>query len=328
SSAADVHGEDTPGADITDTDTQGENTPDASSPIDPWTYQRILGKGVDVDWCKTKHGMENYSSRMVDDFKAAGVSHVRIRIKDDADEQLLSLLDRQVSDCLSRGIIPVIAYQADYMKNSPDSENIQRVAQWWTTVAEHFQNVSYLVSFDLIIEVTDELNKQPDTLNEIYEKLVSAVRKTNPKRIIMISPRYRSDASYLNDLKIPSEAGGYLMAEWHFYAAGPSKDNEKKMWTTGKDEEKQLIVNKVNTALEWQKKNNIPTWVGAWMPGNYNDGNDYSVSEQTVFAAFMTQTLSDAGIPFAINADTHFYDSEKNIWIEDMQPVFKAVFSN
>ena len=34
------------------------------------------------------------------------------------------------------------------------------------------------------------------------------------------------------------------MAEWHFYASGPDKINEKKLWTTGTDAEKKLITDK------------------------------------------------------------------------------------
>lgn len=78
--------------------------------------------------------------------------------------------------------------------------------------------------------------------------------------------------------------------------------------------------------MQWQKANNIPTWVGAWMPGDYNDGNNYTVDEQVTFAKFMTKSLSDAQIPFDVNSDTKFYDRENNKWIQKMQPVFKAIF--
>ena len=61
------------------------------------------------------------------------------------------------------------------------------------------------------------------------------------------------------------------------------------------------------------------------MPGNYNEGNTYTVDEQVAFASYMTQSLTDAGIPFAINADSHFYDREQHKWLEDMQPVFMAM---
>ena len=297
-----------------------------STPIDPFVYQQMLGKGMDVDWCKTAAGKSLYNAEVPKDFKDAGISHVRIRVKDAATEELLALLDRQVRDCLAAGLIPIIAYQADELKNDPSDKNLQQVEAWWKTVAEHFQDTSFLLSFDLIIEVTDALKNEPDRLNEIYERLVSAVRETNPERIIMISPRMRSDAAYLQDLEIPSASNGYLMAEWHFYASGPSRESPRKLWTVGTAEEKALVQEKIDLALQWQEDTGIPTWVGAWMPGNYNDGDDYTIAEQAVFAAFVTQALTDAGIPFAVNADSHFYDREQNTWLDHMQPVFSAIY--
>ena len=80
--------------------------------------------------------------------------------------------------------------------------------------------------------------------------------------------------------------------------------------------------------LFWQKETDIPTWVGAWMPGNYNEGNTYTVQEQVAFSAFMTEALTQANIPFAIKSDTKFYDRETNQWIAEMQPVFRTIFSN
>lgn len=49
-----------------------------TQPIDPWDYQKLLGKGMDVDWCKTPKGMQYYSETACKDFRAAGISHVRI----------------------------------------------------------------------------------------------------------------------------------------------------------------------------------------------------------------------------------------------------------
>ncbi|MGN0482812.1 MAG: glycoside hydrolase family 5 protein [Lachnospiraceae bacterium] len=299
---------------------------DGSQPISPWEYQKLLGKGMDVDWCKTAQGMKYYSEKACKNFKASGVKHVRIRIKDTISDKLLTTLDKQVSDCLKNGLIPIIAYQADEFKNAPTEENIQKVVSWWNTVANCYKDTSYRLAFDLLIEATDALNKQPEKLNEIYERIVTEVRKTNPNRIIMISPRLRSDAAYLSELKIPTQHNGYLMAEWHFYASGPSKTNARKLWTTGTAAEKKLITDKIDLAVKWQKENNVPTWVGAWMAGNYNDGNDYTVSEQVKFATFMVQQLTKAGIPFAVNSDTKFYDRQKNVWIDSMRPLFQCIY--
>lgn len=299
---------------------------DGSQPIDPWQYQKLLGKGMDVDWCKTSQGMNSYNAKVTNHFKLSGVNHVRIRIKDTISDKLLTTLDKQISDCLENGVIPVIAYQADEFKNAPTEDNIQKVVSWWSTIANRYKDTSYLLAFDLLIEATDALNKQPEKLNEIYERIVTEVRKTNPNRIIMISPRLRSDAAHLSELKIPTQHNGYLMAEWHFYASGPSKTNDRKLWTTGTEAEKKLITDKIDLALAWQKANNVPTWVGAWMAGNYNEGNDYSIEEQVTFATFMVEQLTNAGIPFSVNSDTKFYDRKKNAWIANMIPLFQCIY--
>lgn len=303
-----------------------KNKVDGKTPIKPLDYQKILGKGMDVDWSKTSQGRKYYNEQTVIEFKKAGISHVRIRVKDKADEALFQYLDQQIDDCLKHGLIPIIAYQADEFKNKPTQKNIDKVVKWWGDVAKRYKDKSFLLSFDLLIEATDALNKQPEKLNDIYEQLVTEIRKTNPKRIIMMSPRLRSDATYLSELKVPTNHNYYMMAEWHFYAAGPSKTTERKLWTIGTKEEKDKILDKIKIALEWQKETGIPTWVGAWMPGNYNEGNDYTIKEQVAFAQFMTESLIEGNIPFAVNSDTKFYNRKTNQWIKEMQPVFRAIY--
>lgn len=302
------------------------STENTYCPISPWSYQKLLGKGMDVDWSKTKEGREYYNTKGVEDFSKAGISHVRIRISEDIGDELLRGLDQQISDCLANGIIPIIAYQADYFKNNPDDKNIEKVTEWWGTIAQRYKDYPYELSFDLLIEASDALNKQSEKINELFESVTSKIRETNPNRIIMISPRMRSDPVYLNELKIPSDHNGYIMAEWHFYASGPSKTNEKKLWTTGTEAEKQLIQDKIDVALKWQSSTQIPTWVGAWMAGNYNDGNDYTVSEQIEFASFVCNALEKAKIPFAINSDTKFYNRETNEWKTEMIPLRNTIF--
>lgn len=299
-----------------------------NTPISPAQYQAMLGKGIDVDWSKTGAGRKNYSEAAVKNFKKANIQHVRIRVKDSTSAELFQSLDRQINDCLNNGLIPVLAYQANEFKNSVSEESMSKAVAWWKETAEHYKDYSYLLAFDLLIECSDALNKQPEKLNEYIEKAVSEIRVSNPQRILIMSPRVRSDAAYLNDLKIPTQANGYMMAEWHFYASGPSKENQRKLWTTGTKKEKGLINEKINLALAWQKKTGIPTWVGAWMAGNYNDGNDYSIEEQVKFAHYMVTQLEAAKIPFAVNSDTKFYNRETNTWVKKMLPLRYCIFTS
>jgi hypothetical protein len=280
---------------------------------------------MDVDWVKTGQGKQFYNVQMVKDFKQIGLSHVRIRIKDDADAALLQHLEKVVTDCLEADLIPVIAYQGAEFKGKPTAENLNKIVEWWITVSDAFKKYPAKLSFDLMIEVTEALNKEPEVLNQLYDKTVTAIRKTNPTRLIFISPILRSAPEHLKDLKIPTDHNHYLMAEWHFYASGPDKTNEVKKWTTGTEAEKEIIRAKIKTAFDWQQQTGVYSWVGAWMPGNYVKGNDYTVQEQVVFAHFVTCELTKAKIPFAVNSDTKFYDRETNQWIKEMRPVLDEI---
>ena len=64
------------------------DTAHAAAPIDPLAYQQMLGKGMDVDWCKTTAGMSLYHPDVPKDFKQAGISHVRIRVKDEVKQMV------------------------------------------------------------------------------------------------------------------------------------------------------------------------------------------------------------------------------------------------
>ena len=317
-------GEGRPAAPATSLLPPGSPAP-AATPIAPAEYARLLGRGMDVDWAKTAQGMAAYRAEDAVAFKRRGFSHVRIRVKADATPAFLQHLDRVIADCLRAGLIPVLAYQGDAFKANPTPENMAKVVQWWGTVARRYRQVSPLLSFDILIEVTGPLSRQPETLNALYEQVVAEIRRSNPTRIIFISPRARSDPERLSELRIPTQANGYLMAEWHFYAAGPSPTNPQKRWTTGTPAEKRLVEQKIAAALAWQRQTGLYTWVGAWMPGDYNHGNHYSVAQQVQFATFVACRLDAAHIPFAVNSDTKFYDREAHRWLPQMAPVVDAV---
>ena len=127
------------------------------------------------------------------------------------------------------------------------------------------------------------------------------------------------------------------MAEWHFYAAGPSRNNKKKLWTTGTAGEKRLIRDRINTAIAWSRRTGIPTWVGAWRANRYPKnthefladgapaGGEYSPEEQLVFARFVANNLQQAGIPYAVNSDSKFFDRKNNRWYASMGRVLDAI---
>ncbi len=303
----------------------GEDSLD--TPISPEDYAAALGKGFDVNWVKSASQAGYYSVELLQQIKERGFKHIRLRTNLESPTEFINISCPIVQDCLDNDMYPIISFGGHMLEENPDSTNIANFVNWWRTVAQFYKNYSHRVTFDLLIEISGQLADEPETLNDIYEQTVAAIRESNPTRIVFLSPRKLSNPFYLHELRIPSTANGYLMWEWHFYAGGPSRTNRTKLWTTGTPEERKLITDKVDSALAWVERTGFPSWVGAWMPSNYNGGNDYTVPEQTVFASFLTRQLDNANVPFALNAIQQFnnYLDGTIEWKQELRPVLDAV---
>ena len=344
------------GCDKQDTSTTTDSGSSNSTIIDPYSYQKMLKTGMDVDWLKTEKG-RYWAQRSHDEgvnvpklFKERGLSHVRLRIKEDilssaisndTGKTLIQELDAIVDDCLEADIIPIIAYQASDFKDNPDDDEVlEGVVKWWESVATRYKEKSHKIAYDIVIETTGAVKKRNDRLNLLYKKVAQAVHAIDEKRIVIVAANKISNPYNLKDLVVP-EPSDYIMAEWHFYAAGPNKDHPTKRWTTGTKEEQEMITNRVDTAVEWSKEHHVATWVGAWMANNYNKagdkgatlddgapaGGEYSVDEQVQIATFISKTLQKSEVPYAVNSDTKFFNRETNEWYGSMKKVLDAMIA-
>ena len=106
------------------------------------------------------------------------------------------------------------------------------------------------------------------------------------------------------------------MAEWHFFASGPSINPEsKKFWVNGRtQEQRDNVLVPIQTAYDWSQSTGYSTWVGAWMTGNYNAGHDYNIVKQIEFGSFLARSLKEKGIKWSLNAGKHFYDYRETKW--------------
>ncbi len=314
-----------------------------SIPLAPTQYQKMLRVGMDVDWAKTRSGRvaamkaHKRGINVPALFKARGFDHVRIRIREDVldtkpsaitQRRLLDEITILVNDCLKAGITPILAYRLDALKHDPNNNKIlAHEVVWWKTIATRFRGYSYQLAYDLVIEPAKKIKKYNDRLNLYYKKANKVIHSIDPKRIVIVAANKISNPYELKNLIVPTPSD-YVMAEWHFYAAGLKLNHPKKQWTTGTAFEKKLIDDKIKVALDWSRHTGIKTWVGAWMPTNYNkkgtrnrkasdgspDGGDHVMAEQIHFATYMSRSLQRAGIPFAINSDTKYFNRETNQW--------------
>ena len=219
--------------------------------------------------------------------------------------------------------MPIIAYQADEYKKDPSTGNEKEVVNWWVAVAHYFGQSSPLLGFDLIYEPSDKLNHNHVSLNRVYDKTIRTVHAIDPQRMIFIAPRLRAAPEDLPDLKLPPQSQNTVLAQWHIFPWGPLKNNGKYPWTSGTAAEKAAIRARINTAIHWQQKTGHVSWVGGWSPGE-TIRNAPSAS-QMAFARFMACELKKAKIPYAINADTQFYDGEEGAWRPALEPLLTTM---
>ena len=306
----------------------------STSPIAPYDMVKRMGTGVDATWSEVPRKIADYTSQATAEFARKGFRHVRLRVAKDPASDTWVYLDGQIRDALDNGMIPIIANQSHAFENDPNPDTQAEWVQWWADMAEHYKDYPYELMFDLIVEIAarSPLSGEPvDQLNEAYEQAVSAIRNTggnNRERIIIFSAPKRSDPTRMHLLKIPSQGNGYLIGEFHEgYASGPSPDPENPhYYWDGTDAEIALISNRVDAAMEWSEATGIPVWEGAWMPGNYNKGNDYDIDRQIAFATDFIGVLNARGIPHSVNATKKFYDVSANTWTE-LEPVVDHIIS-
>lgn len=127
-------------------------------PLTAARYAQQLGVGMDVDWARTERGIREFDPLVVRDFKAKGLTHVRIRVAGAPTEARLIHLRKLVEACEYYGVIPIIAYQADAYKTDPSASHEKELINWWSVVARYFGQTSPLLGFDLIYEPADKLN--------------------------------------------------------------------------------------------------------------------------------------------------------------------------
>ena len=298
-----------------------------------YEYQKKLRTGINVNWALFKKEIRFYSEKVPKDFKQKGFDTVRLRfdfyecrknkktgiyiIKPFfySKTAYLKYIRKIINDSLKNHLNVVLAYGACKFKLNPSKENERELINNWKLVAETFKTLPYNVSYNLIIEPGKKLNKKINLLNDFYKKAYSTIRNIDKHRILIWGPTKRSNPRFLSKTWYP-ENDSYIIAEWHMYAAGPKPDYRR------------TIPLKTKIAYEWSIKHHIPIWVGAWMPGNYNHGDTYSINEQIKFSKYMIEYLKKYHIPFAINADQQFYNIRTKKWKKDRLPVLNIIIND
>ncbi len=193
----------------------------SSEPVPGFMRGINLGNGLDApnegEWGVTLKP-EHFSMA-----KAAGLDHVRLPVRFSAhaakdapyaiEEALLKRVDWAVEQAHANGLSIIIdLHHYEELMKQP-KEHADRLVGMWQQIAERYKNAPETVAFELINEPCDALHS-PE-LNAIHEKVLAAVRASNPSRTVFVDSYFWASADRLKELELPQDTN--LVPSFHMY---------------------------------------------------------------------------------------------------------------
>lgn len=316
---------------------------DESKPISPERYQKLIGPGFSTNWFKTEKPMKKYSEQNIKDVSKKGFRNLRLRCRADLYSYdytatkftwFLGNLTTVVDHCLKHKVIPIVSWIHHHAEAYATEKDRDAYVAWWTAVAQQLKDKNFNLTFNLFTELgiddcgkscDESLRKRIDKYNKWTADVVAAIRGTggnNGKRILILGSPGKTAKDLENIKSTIYNSDSYMMAEWHIYASGPNKKKDgQKYWKgNGATKGQENVKNAIYEATDFTKKNNLLTYLGAWMPQD-NKGGDLNEDEVISFARFFVSELRSVNIPWSLNVLDRYYDTEKKTWLTEKQKI-------
>jgi aryl-phospho-beta-D-glucosidase BglC (GH1 family) len=262
-----------------------------------------------------------------DDYKNAGFTCVRLPVTWDIhiaatppytiDATWISRIEQVVNWGLSRGLFIIInAHHEGWIKTDTAYANPNTRARFdslWSQVATRFQNKSDSLLFEVINEPYPLSRAYVDNLNA---RIISIMRKTNPKRIILFSGYGWSNSYDLTAAAIPTDS--LLIGYYHSYDPYPFGLNGTG--TYGSTADINGTIQKFNQVSTWSSLHNVPVVLsefGAMDTSKYNSRMCYygTVTQQALAHNVPFEAWEDGGQFKFYNRTQHTWTDVKDILI-------------
>ncbi len=196
-------------------------------------------------------------------------------------------VDHIVDECLKNGLaVSIDQHYYPYINMDQPDENVsyednyERLYSFWEQLGEHYKNYPPEVYFDLLNE--PNLRMGADKWNEVLNKLIKIVRKSNPDRTLLIATPNLGQHWTLNLLELPEDDWN-LIVEFHYYlphlfthnglAYAQAENSQQAVWM-GTDEEKAPILQDFDFIQRWSEAHGRPVNMGEY--GTVNTVNEAS----------------------------------------------------
>ncbi|WP_227862643.1 glycoside hydrolase family 5 protein [Clostridioides sp. ES-S-0049-02] len=245
---------------------------------DKVTMQRGINIGNALESPKIFPWDVKMSDKYFDDIKMAGFDTVRIPVRfsdytSDSndykiDEEFFKKIDGHIKYALDKELVVVLDLHhfEDIMKEP--QINKEKFLKIWQQIANRYQKYDKKLVFELLNEPKESLS--PQLLNEYFKEAINIIRKTNPKRTIIVGPYNYYQIDYLKDLNIPKNSN--IVVSFHYYEPNDFAfqgniyhkgfENLSNITWEGTNEQLEYLKKRFDTVEKWANKNNVKVLLG------------------------------------------------------------------
>ncbi len=296
-----------------------------------------LGRGVNIlgydpiwkDRSKGRFQAEHF--RLI---REAGFRHVRVnlhplrdaepdgRIGDDYWQTLDWVVENAVKNHLA---VVLDCHEFEWLASEPASKK-ERFLSLWRAIAEHCRNAPSEVYFELLNEPNRELT--PRLWNEFLRDALAVVRRSNPRRTVVVGPGHWNNIDKLDELMLPEEDRN-LIVTVHYYSpfefthqGAPWVGRQDKVgiaWN-GTEAERGAVVRDFDRAAAWAEKHDRPIYLGEF--GAYDRADLASRVRWLDCVARQAERRGWSWAYWQFDSNFIVYDIPKRRWNE---PILKAL---
>lgn len=297
---------------------------------------QALKRGVNVlgyDPIWKDPAQARFQMRHLQAIRDGGFDHVRLNLHAfehmDAAGQLppswFKLLDQVLASSLNAGL-QVIIDQHNFMDCAKAIDTCRnKLKAFWRQVAPRYKDAPDAVLF----EILNEPNGAADPLwNDILAENLQIIRETNPKRRVVVGPKFWNSMDHLDSLKLP-ENDRNLIVTFHYYSPFPFthqgahwveefKNTSGVTWGTAAEREQ--IGKDFDKVKAWAQKNNRPILLGEF--GALETG---ALAQRVAWTSTVARAAEARGFGWSywqFDSDFIVWDMKADGWVK---PILNAL---
>lgn len=262
-----------------------------------------------------------FTEKFFSDFVDAGYKSVRIPVTwhthagmslpYSINETFMRRIEQIVDWALSKGLIVIIdAHHEDWLKEDYCAQNKQRFDSIWSQIAFRFKDKSENLWFEPLNEprTLEHEGLTQEQVDELNERIISIIRKTNKTRIVMYSGGGWGHEGTLMRAKVPDDP--YVLASYHSYNPWPFAGEGDGEW--GEKEDVEKLASVFDQVRAWADSNSVEVAVSEWGATKYGDFNS-RMKHYSEYAKNMAR-VKFAGVTWDDGSGFNLYNRRTGKW--------------